>query len=318
MIIHRGRLGIVVQTPAKLNLFFEVLEKRRDGYHEIETLMAPVDLFDSLCFEEDFSGQVKLDCRRVVGPKSGTGSDSRRPDPDATGFVAVTGLVAVPLGAANLAVRAVELLRERAHVRRGATMRLVKRIPIAAGLGGGSSDAAAALVAANEAWNLGWTRPRLAEVAAELGSDVPFFLGDGPAICRGRGERIEPIAGLGSPHFVVIRPPAALATADVYGVCEPASRPRPLAPVLDALRQGDWSRTGRLLFNRLESAAKTLCPWIEKTEDALRREDCLGYLMSGSGTCCFGLCRHARHARHVARRLQATGVGTVYRVRLSR
>jgi 4-diphosphocytidyl-2-C-methyl-D-erythritol kinase len=312
MIIHRGRLGTVVQAPAKLNLFFEVLEKRRDGYHEIETLMVPVDLFDSLYFEEDFSGQVKLDCRRVAGPMSGTGSDSRRPDPDAM------GLATLPVGAANLAVRAVELLRERAHVRRGARMRLVKRIPIAAGLGGGSSDAAAALVAANEVWGLGWTRNRLAEVAAELGSDVPFFLGDGPAVCRGRGERIEPITGLGMPHFVVVRPPAALATADVYGACEPALRPRPLAPVLDALRQGDWARAGRLLFNRLETAAKTLCPSIEKLEEALRREDCLGHLMSGSGTCCFGLCRHARHAGHVARRLQATGVGTVYRVRLSR
>jgi 4-diphosphocytidyl-2-C-methyl-D-erythritol kinase len=310
MIIHRGRLGTVVQTPAKLNLFFEVLEKRRDGYHEIETLMTPVDLFDTLCFKEDFSGQVKLDCRSVARSVSGAGADRTGSGP--------TDAATAPSGAANLAYRAVELLRERAHTRRGAAMRLVKRIPTAAGLGGGSSDAAAALVAANETWGLDWSRTRLAEVAAELGSDVPFFLGDGPAVCRGRGERIEPIQSLGSLHFVVIHPPAALATVDVYGACEPASRPRPLAPLLESLRRGDWARTGRLLFNRLETAAKTLCPWIEKVENVLRREDCLGYRMSGSGVCCFGLCRHARHAGHVARRLQATGVGTVYRVRGSR
>ncbi len=105
------------------------------------------------------------------------------------------GLHDVPEGADNLVVRAVELVRRRAGVRRGASLELVKRIPAAAGLGGGSSDAAAALVAANEGWRLGRSPGELAAWAAELGSDVPFFLADSSAVCRGRGEQVEPVEG---------------------------------------------------------------------------------------------------------------------------
>jgi 4-diphosphocytidyl-2-C-methyl-D-erythritol kinase len=317
MYLHRSTVGIVVQAPAKLNLFFEVLAKRGDGYHEIETLMVPIDLWDTLYFQEDPSGRIGLDCRRVIGRRVigqsliGLGSSTDR---SRTGMC----LGELPQGAANLVVRAVELLRRRAGVRCGARLRLVKRIPTAAGLGGGSSDAAAALVAANMAWGLGWSRTRLARVAAELGSDVPFFLGRGPAVCRGRGERVEPIAGLGALHFVVVHPPAGLATADVYDRCRPARHARPLAPILRALAEGDLPGTGRLMFNRLQPAAKQLCRWIGELERELERQDCLGYLMSGSGTCCFGLCRHARHAKRVAGRLQADGIGLARAVRGSK
>lgn len=298
---HRPTVGTVIQAPAKLNLFFEVLNKRIDGYHDIETLMVPITLFDTLYFEEDLSGQVRLDCRRVVPPGS---------------VEAVLG--DLPGDGANLVVRAVELLRVRAGVRRGAAIRLIKRIPIAAGLGGGSSDAAAALIAANVIWNLGWSRPRLAELAAELGSDVPFFLGDGPAVCRGRGERIEPITGVGALHFVMIRPPVGLSTAEVYAACQVARDIRPVRPLLDALRAGDLAKSGRLLFNRLQPVAKTLCPSIQQLAEELDRQDCLGHQMSGSGTCYFGLCRDARHARRVARRLREGDIGAVYVVRRSR
>ena len=139
MQVHRSAVEIVVQTPAKLNLFFEVLAKAADGYHEIETLMCPVDLYDTLYFEEDVSGRLSLACQwaTMLGGPQGAGFDS------------------VPCGPENLVMRAVELLRRRTGVCRGASLRLVKRIPAAAGLGGGSSDAAAALVAANLGWNLG-------------------------------------------------------------------------------------------------------------------------------------------------------------------
>ena len=138
-----------------------------------------------LHFQEDPNGQLELRCRRVFG----AGGPSGR------------GLDEVPEGPENLVLRAVELVRRRAGVRRGAKLWLVKRIPAVAGLGGGSSDAAAALVAANVGWRLGRSREELAEWAAELGSDVPFFLAGGPAICRGRGERVEPVAGLGALAF---------------------------------------------------------------------------------------------------------------------
>ena len=299
MHVHRSAMGLVIQAPAKLNLFFEVLAKRSDGYHEIETLMCPIDLYDTLHFQEDPSGQVELRCRRVFGAGGPCGR----------------GLHQMPEGPENLVLRAVELVRRRAGICRGARLWLVKRIPAAAGLGGGSSDAAAALVAANEGWQLNRSGDELAEWAAELGSDVPFFLAGGPAICRGRGELVEPIRGLGALSFVVVRPPAGLPTAAVYGVCRPAAEPQTVVPLVDALRRGNWREVGRRLLNRLQSAAETLSPWVKRLQEGFSQVDCVGHGMSGSGTSYFGLCRHARHAQRCARRLEAIGLGTVFAVR---
>ncbi|HET6882039.1 MAG TPA: 4-(cytidine 5'-diphospho)-2-C-methyl-D-erythritol kinase, partial [Pirellulales bacterium] len=177
-----------------MNLFLEVLGKRADGFHEIETLMYPIDLFDSLVFRDAPHDQVRLTCQTVTS-QAFRGQSS-----------AATALAEqLPIGGDNLVVRAVELVRRRSNVTRGADVRLVKRIPLAAGLAGGSSDAAAALFAANRVWRLGLTLNELASLAAELGSDIPFFLYGGPAVCRGRGEIIEPVAGLGALHFVVAK-----------------------------------------------------------------------------------------------------------------
>ena len=302
MRIHRSAVDLVIQAPAKLNLFFEVLAKRTDGYHEIETLMCPIDLFDTLHFQEDPNGQLELRCRRVFGASGPSGR----------------GLHEVPDGPENLVLRAVDLVRRRAGVRRGANLLLVKRIPAAAGLGGGSSDAAAALVAANEGWRLGRSRDELAHWAAELGSDVPFFLAGGPAVCRGRGERVTPVAGLGALSFVVVRPPEGLATAEVYRACRAAAEPQTAGPLIRALRQGDWKQVGRRLLNRLQPAAERLSPWVERLQEEFSQLDVLGHGMSGSGTSYFGLCRHARHARRRARRLEANGVGAVFVVRSCR
>ena len=171
MHLYASGVGVVVQAPAKLNLFFEVLGKREDGYHEVETLVTPIDLYDTLYVAPEEGERVSFSCHRVCGlwGADGTWADH------------------LPDGADNLVVRAVELLRRRAGVRTGARLHLVKRIPTAAGLGGGSSDAAAALVGANAVWRLGWSWQDLAHVGAELGSDVPLFFAQGPAICRGRG-----------------------------------------------------------------------------------------------------------------------------------
>jgi 4-diphosphocytidyl-2-C-methyl-D-erythritol kinase len=302
MRIHRSAVELVVQAPAKLNLFFEVLAKRADGFHEIETLMCPIDLCDTLCFQSLPGNRVVFECRRasVAGGLSGR------------------GLHEVPEGSDNLVVRAVELVRRRAGVGGGARLLLLKRIPAAAGLGGGSSDAAAALVAANVGWRLGRSRDELAGWAAELGSDVPFFLADGPAICRGRGERVEPVAGLGGLCFVVVYPPVGLSTAAVYAACRPATQAREVQPLLDALRRGDLRQAGRRLWNRLQPAAEGLSSWVARLCREFREQDCLGHGMSGSGSSYFGVYRHARHARRSARRLYAKGLGAVFAVRSCR
>jgi 4-diphosphocytidyl-2-C-methyl-D-erythritol kinase len=300
MNVHRLAASAIVRAPAKLNLFFEVLAKRNDGFHEIETLMVPISLYDTLVATADPGGQVHLDCRWAT--------------PGSKGANAATAFGELPAASENLATRAVELLRRRSGVASGARLELTKRIPAAAGLGGGSSDAAAALLAANAVWKLNWNREALASVAVELGSDVPFFLGRGVAVCRGRGERVEPVAGLGALDFVVVRPPEGLSTAEVYAHCRVAEEPWPLAPLVDALRGGDLRPLGRLIHNRLEPAAESLSPWIGRLQWEFGRLDCVAAQMSGSGTGYFGICRHARHAQRVARRLQARGVGRVYAV----
>ena len=142
----------------------------------------------------------------------------------------------------------------------------MKRIPAAAGLGGGSSDAAAALVAANEGWRLGRSREELAAWAAELGSDVPFFLAGSSAVCRGRGERVEPVVEFGAMSFVVVYPPEGLSTAAVYGACRPAEEARSSRPLLEALKRGDWRQAGRRLWNRLQPAAEALSPWVGRLQ----------------------------------------------------
>ena len=293
MYLQKSAAGVVVQAPAKLNLFFEVLGKREDGYHEVETLVTPVDLYDTLYFAERGDGQVSLSCHRASGH---WGTDGN-------------WLADLPEGSENLVVRAVELLRRRSGERRGASLRLVKRIPTAAGLGGGSSDAAAALAAANAGWSLAWSWQELAKLGAELGSDVPLFFARGPALCRGRGERVAPVAALGAWHYVLVRPPAGLSTAAVYRACVPAQPTRDPGPLMEALSRGALAEAGRAMFNRLEPAAESLSPWIRRLRAEFEETDCVGHQMSGSGTCYFGLCRHARHARRIARCLQAKRLG---------
>ncbi len=300
---HRSATGIEVHAPAKLNLFFEVLSKRKDGYHEIETLMAPVSLFDTLYLTSvppgatETRGPITLSCELSASLRSGENRAN------------------VPAGPDNIVVTALELLQQRSGTNLGADVRLVKRIPPQAGLGGGSSDAAAALRAANDAWTLNWTTERLAQIGAELGSDVPFFFAGGPAVCRGRGELVEPVSGLGDVFAVVVHPPGGLSTAAVYGACRVPQRQRRAVALIDALRGGRRAEVARGLFNRLESTALELSCWIERLKAEFEKLDCVAHQMTGSGTAYFGICHHARHANRIAGMLRARLVGRVYAVR---
>ena len=302
MYIRASDTLVEVWAPAKINLFLEVLGKRDDGFHEIETLMTPVGLFDTLYFQAETKRRgaatsIGLTCQW----SSGCWGDRRGEK--------------LPEGADNTVVRAVRLLQERTGTSAGATLRLVKRIPQAAGLAGGSSDAAAALAAANRGWRLGLSQAELAELAAQIGSDAPFFLAGGPAVCRGRGERVEPISRLGALRFVVVKPPDGLKTREVYARCQRAEAPRSSAALVEALRRGDIHGAGRLLHNQLQPAAEELSPWIARLKREFDKLDVAGHQMSGSGASYFGLCRGARHARRLARRLRARGVGDVFAVR---
>jgi 4-diphosphocytidyl-2-C-methyl-D-erythritol kinase len=285
MIAHVRPGAVEAHAPAKLNLFLEVLGRRDDGYHELETLMVAVDLHDTLHAEALHSDTIDFSCD----------------DP------------ALPSGEDNLVVRAARLLKSERGVPGGARLTLHKRIPARAGLGGGSSDAATTLVALDRLWDTGCTRDELSALAARLGSDVPFFLHAPAAICRGRGERVEPLELHHELHFVLVAPAVGVSTPDVYRNLRLAGPTRPVEPCRAALETGDPTRLGRALFNRLQPVGESLVPDLTEVRDALSSHapPLAGALMSGSGSAYFGLAPSRDVAERVARSLETLGLGRI-------
>jgi 4-diphosphocytidyl-2-C-methyl-D-erythritol kinase len=277
MLMRQSAASVRVWTPAKVNLFLEVLARRSDGYHELATLMTAVSLYDTLEFSEDKTGATTLHCDH---PSLSTGPE-------------------------NLICRALELVRRESGRSDGVGIRLWKRIPMAAGLAGGSSDAAATLAGLNRLWRLGWERSRLMRLGAELGSDVSFFFAAPAAWCTGRGEQIEPLR-LGRPlDLVLVAPPVGLSTAEVFrGVTVP-TEPRSGAAVRQAAVSGDVGELGRQLHNRLQPTAERQCPVVADLSVRLAGLGPAGQLMTGSGSTVFALCRHPGEARSVARALHS-------------
>ncbi len=270
---------LVVRAPAKVNLYLEVLGKRPDGYHDIATLMVAVSLYDTLEFRPEPSGAVTLTCAH---PDLSTGPD-------------------------NLVSRAAVLLRRRYPGPQGARIRLRKRIPLAAGLAGGSTDAAATLAGLNRLWQLNLAAPELMALAAELGSDVPFFLAGSPAAwCTGRGEKVEPLALGKTLWLVLVCPEVGLATAEVYRRVIVPKVPHTGDAIRRAVEDGDVTAIGRQLHNRLEPAARQLCPDLADLRRRLEQTGPAGQLMSGSGSSHFALCRSRREAQRIARELRSS------------
>jgi 4-diphosphocytidyl-2-C-methyl-D-erythritol kinase len=276
MLIDRYADDLVVWAPAKVNLFLEVLGKRPDGYHEIATLMAAVSLYDTLVFKEEPSGEVRL--------RSSNSDLSTGPE--------------------NLVMRAVELVRQHTGSKRGVAIRLIKRIPLAAGLAGGSTDAAATLAGLNQLWQLGLATKDLAGLAAQLGSDVPFFFAAPAAWCTGRGEQVSPQEMGKTLCFVLVCPRFGLATADVYRNVTVPGEPRTGDEIRRAFAAGQVEEIGRLLHNRLQPVAERLCPALTRLQARLAALAPAGLLMSGSGSSFFALCRHRGEARRIAHALR--------------
>lgn len=277
----------VLLAPAKLNLSLRVLGRRPDGYHEIETLMSTVSLADRLTVRTGAGRGVRLRVRAAGGVSAGD----------------------IPADDRNLVVRAIDALAAAAGIEPAVEVDLDKRIPAGAGLGGGSSDAAAAIRAAARLWGLDWPVARLAEIGAAIGSDIPWFFAGGPAIACGRGERVEPVAPLPALAAVVVWPGVALATAAVYrGWAEgesgggPPGGSRALAAALSA---GRWQEVWPLLVNDLEAPARRLCDRIDAALHALARAGAVRPRLTGSGSACFALCRTLAEARGIAARLSA-------------
>jgi 4-diphosphocytidyl-2-C-methyl-D-erythritol kinase len=287
---------VTVRVPAKVNLQLAVGPPRDDGYHPLVTVFHAVSLNDEVTVR-----------------------------PAAKMALAVTGEDAalVPTDRSNLAWRAASALAKAAGVRgteAAVRIEIRKRIPVAAGLAGGSADAAATLVACNELWQAGLSQRELAEVAASLGSDVPFSLMGGTVVGRGRGEQLTPALAAGSYHWALAFGQSGLSTAQVYATFDrlraarsatgASSPPEPSlsTELMTALRSGDPARVGPLLTNDLQPAALSLQPDLRRTLAAGREHGALGAIVSGSGPTCAFLARDAAHARELAVLLTGAGV----------
>lgn len=283
--------SVTVRSPAKINLCLGVGPARRDGFHLLATVYQAIDLYDEV--------------RATL----------QAPDE----FSVVTHSLTeehldVPVGIDNIAVRAALLLQEHTGVAAGAALAIRKEIPVAGGMAGGSSDAAAALVACNELWGTGLTRAELEPLAAQLGSDVPFLLHGGNAVGAGRGEKVTPVLARGSYHWVVAVAHEGLSTAAVYAEFDrlTANRrlPEPAVPdtLMAAMRSGDPEQLGAALSNDLAEAALSLRPELQDTLDMGAEIGALGALVSGSGPTCLFLAEDDSHATDIATALVGTGL----------
>lgn len=263
-------------SPIKVNLYLRIVGRRPDGYHDLETVMLPLDFGDRLTFCAQPSG-LTLACDNPALP-----TDDR-----------------------NLVVRAARLLGGT----RGARITLEKRAPLAAGIGGGSSNAAKTLVGLNQLWNLGLDGARLGELAAGLGSDINFFLQDGAAICRGRGELVTPIPCRLTASVLLVNPGFGISTPWAYQAwAKGATRLTGPAPDVNlltkALADDDLAGVIRCLYNSLEVPSVGKFPVLDALKRCLRDGGATGTLMSGSGATVFGLFGDAVAARECATQIR--------------
>jgi 4-diphosphocytidyl-2-C-methyl-D-erythritol kinase len=284
---------VTVRAPAKLNLHLSVGRLRADGYHDLTTVFHAVGLYDELIVRpaEAFSLVIQGDTADGV-----------------------------PADRSNLASRAVRLVAEEAGVAPDVALLLRKGIPVAGGCAGGSADAAAALVACDALWQLGLGKDDLQELAARLGSDVPFALHGGTALGRGRGEQLLPVLAHATFTWVLALSEEGLSTPAVYSELdrlrelEPTPESDP-AELLAALRHGSADDLGRALCNDLERAAVSLRPDLAQVLDGGLALGALGGIVSGSGPTVAFLARDEGHATALAAAL--TGDGLVHAVRIA-
>ena len=265
-----------VRSHAKINLYLYVLRQRRDGYHHIETIFQTVSLADKLDVEPRASG-LSMQC---TNPNLEAGDD-------------------------NLVMRAARALQAATGCALGAHIYLDKRIPLAAGLAGGSGNAAGTLWALNQLWETGLSPPRLHRIAATLGADVPYCLVGGTIAATGRGELMHPLTPLPKTWFVLLHPELAVSTKAVYTSPHlEKSREKPFAgrtasfrKAIRAIHEGDFAAG---IFNRMETAVFRIHPELAEWKDALLRAGCQAAAMSGSGPSVFGVCDSEQQAKHIA------------------
>jgi 4-diphosphocytidyl-2-C-methyl-D-erythritol kinase len=283
---------IRIESPAKVNLFLEVLGKRENGYHNVETVLETVDLCDDIILKEI---------------KEGIEIESDFPS--------------LPLGRENLAYQAAFLLKKRLGLKKGIQLTINKRIPLASGLGGGSSNGASVLLGLNKLWDLDLSYEELLGLAREIGADVPFFLRKGRALGRGRGDELWPLPQSPTLHFILIFPGFEISAEWAYKnlrACPPkldlsaeaspqaGERRRDLTKerqsikmILSALKSGDMGKVANSIYNRLEEVVIPKHPLIARIKERFLELGARGTLMSGSGSSVFGLAEDGKRAKEI-------------------
>jgi 4-diphosphocytidyl-2-C-methyl-D-erythritol kinase len=287
--------SLTLPSFAKINWSLEIPGKRPDGYHEVKTLLQTISLHDDLRFEVSEGRAVSLSCE----------------NPD------------VPTGSDNLIVRAAHALQERFEVEKGIRVRLEKRIPIKAGLGGASSNAAVTLLALNRLWQVEAAAGELREIAAKLGADVPFFLLGGCVEATGTGTTLSPLASAPEPvqrHLIVITPNTGISTAAAYNALDSRAlttkNANPILSVSQSEANSGDSQPWPLedsLRNDFESVIFDIEPEIRRTKETLLQAGALGALLAGSGSSVFGIFADEEDQQRAANEIQLEAGWRIFR-----
>jgi len=266
---------IRLRANAKINLFLEVLDRRPDGYHNIETVFQSIDLHDVIILRENAPGSIEIKCEHPQ----------------------------VPLDSSNLVYKAAELLLSESGKRCGVQIEIIKNIPIGAGLAGGSTDAAATLVGLSELWELGYDTGKLCRLGGKIGADVPFCIMGGTALGRGRGDELTRLTPFPETPVVIANPGFQVSTARAYESLR-LTRERKSGNILvGKMQRGDVSDIGGNLYNIFESVILEEYPLVREIKEEFIRSGALAALMTGSGPTVFALARDTLSAQHLRERV---------------
>lgn len=270
---------LVVKAPAKINLYLEVLGRRKNGYHDIRSVVVPVSLYDVVALEKTNAGIETV--VRISKSVSQATMDLGKPED-------------------NLTTRAAVLLKKATGYRGGARIHLEKNIPVGGGLGGGSSDAAAVLTGLNRLWKTDVSKEDLIKIGSRLGYDVPAMIFGGPVRIEGLGEKVVPIRTTDKNDWwlVIVNPCYSVSTKDIYSRYSQSltSPKKNINSVISALRDGNLDIAVTGLFNSLQETVFKKYPLIEIVAESLEKTGAIGVLLSGSGASVFGLARDEAHA----------------------
>ncbi|MCD5414488.1 MAG: 4-(cytidine 5'-diphospho)-2-C-methyl-D-erythritol kinase [Clostridiales bacterium] len=263
--------SVQLTARAKINLSLDVMKKRYDGYHEVKMIMQQIDLYDIVTLTENDRQTINIrtECEYI------------------------------PTDEKNIAYQAAELLKEKLDISKGVDIRIEKNIPVAAGLAGGSSNAAAVLLGLNRLWDLHLTTKELMLWGVEIGADVPFCVLGGAALAEGIGENLTPIRGLENVWVVISKPSFSVSTEGIYKQLDLSKlkQRQDIYVLIDAVERGDLVKLSKNMFNVLEEVTALKHPIIKQIKKKMLEYNAIGSIMSGSGPTVFGIYKNYERAK---------------------